>query len=176
MNARSLFILGVLNAGFILSSAPFARARQIAERLLEIVTCIIWLRGVSLSLVVNVLHIVAPMRLVPPALALRQLLGMVMFGLVMTLAWPADSLVGTVVLESCRPVGSIVITAALGNMLRNTFGLAHFYQDYKTEIMRVVVMLELYVCVVMAYPYAQAGLHFGMDKLLSIVIENFFAR
>jgi hypothetical protein len=162
MNSKWLLIVGVLNLVFIVCNMP-TTVIVVTERVLAIAVCFVWLRGVVQACIFNTLHLVSPMRIVHPAIVVRQSVGMMLYGAVMWSIWYDESVVQMLIYASYRPVASIVITAVLVSALRNMFGLAFFYQDYRTEVLRVVVVLEMYVCVVMAYPYGIQGLRFAMD-------------
>ena len=129
----------------------------------EAVVCFTWLYSVVLACVFNVLHLVAPTRIIHPGRVAKESVSLVLHGVVMWIMWPDDSVVQGLIYASYRPVASIVITGVFVSTLRNIFELSAWYGDYRTEVLRVVVVLEMYVCVVMMYPYGIQGLWFAMD-------------
>lgn len=157
---RSLLIIGVI---LLANNVSAKTSIEIGERVLTAVVCFTWLHSVVQACVFNVLHLVAPGRIIHPGRVVKESVGLVLYGFVMWMTWPDDSVVQALIYASYRPVASIVITDVFVKTMRNTFGLAAWYGDYRMEVLRVVVVLEMYVCVVMTYPYAHQGFMFAMD-------------
>jgi hypothetical protein len=161
MKAQWLFRAGV--ALVMLTDVPQITVLETAASVLTIVTCLVWLHSVARTCVINVLHLVAPGRVVHPKRVLDESIGLVLYGIAMWSLWERDSIMHTLICASHRPWASIMITGILMSAMRNVFGLSAWYGDYRTEVLRIVVMLEMYVCVVMSYPYGIYALRLAMD-------------
>lgn len=171
MNAQWLFRACV--AIVMLADLPQITVLETAAGVITIVTCLVWLHSVARTCVVNVLHMVAPARVVHPRRVWDETIGLVWYGIVMWPLWDHNSIMNTLIRASCRPWASIVITGILMSAMRNVFGLSVWYVDYRTEVLRIVVVLEMYVCVVMSYPYGIYALRLAMDTCHENILKFF---